>query len=95
MQAMNNMILAWCWWMLYNSNSIFRRLQVPCQDYPNKAKLHCFFNGGLAMTKKDDLPSISILKKMTSDERNKYLNQKLRETVAFAYEKAPDNKSQT
>jgi len=41
------------------------------------------------MKKKGALPSISILKKMTKDERQKYLNQRLRETVAFAYEKAP------
>lgn len=80
--------------MLYNFSRILYQLQVPCQDYLNKAKLHCFFkNGGLVNEEKDSLPSIRTLKKMSSEQRQKYLNGKLREIVAFAYKKAPTIKT--
>lgn len=45
------------------------------------------------MKNKDSLPSIGALKKMTSEERQKYLNSRLKELVAFAYEKAPTIKA--
>lgn len=45
------------------------------------------------MKKKNSLPSIRTLKKMPSEQRQKYLNGRLREMVAFAYEKAPTIRS--
>ncbi len=45
------------------------------------------------MKKKESLPSIRILKKMTSEQRQRYLNGRLREIVTFAYKKAPTIKA--
>lgn len=45
------------------------------------------------MESQRSMPSIEVLEKMSREERQKYLDARLRELVAYAYEKAPATKA--
>ena len=45
------------------------------------------------METKKSIPSIEVVEKMSREERQKYLDGRLRELVAYAYEKAPATKA--